>query len=117
MMAVEPEDLGTPCRRSDQPQQQSNGRRLARTVGAEVSHDLPAGYLEAEVAQRIDIAVALGQAFGSNSRGFHLVVPPYPRTSKLPSWCNPAGKRPPGMHQPGQHQSVISGASSPCSRV
>ncbi len=41
MLAVETEDLGSSRRRLDQPQQQSDGRRLPGAVGAEISHDLP----------------------------------------------------------------------------
>src|SRR5271165_2280966 len=52
-LTVEPEDLGPPLGRSDEPEQEANRRRLARAVRAEVTHDLTFGDLEIQTPQRV----------------------------------------------------------------
>ena len=70
-LAVEPEDLGAPLGWSDQAEQQADRRGLTRPIGAEVTHHLALGQLEVEISQRIDAAVALGQAHRSNGSCSH----------------------------------------------
>ena len=78
-LTVESEDLGTPGRGSDEPEQETDGGRLASPVRTEVTHDLAFGHLETEILDRVDIAVPLGKPLGSNGHRSHsrdlLVVP------------------------------------------
>ncbi len=61
-LTVDPEDLGAPSRRVDQPEQEPDGRRLSCPVRSEVADDLAFVDLEVEVAQRVDASVALAEA-------------------------------------------------------
>ena len=55
------QQLGRACAGTDQPQQQLDRGRLAGPVGPQEAQALPALDRQAQVAQRLDPAVALGQ--------------------------------------------------------
>ena len=65
-VTVEPEDLGATRGRADEPEQEPDGGGLPGAVRSEVADDLARPDLEVEVSQRIDGAVALGEALGAD---------------------------------------------------
>jgi hypothetical protein len=73
-LAVEPEDLAPPFRRTDEPQKQTDGGRLAGSVRTQVADHLALGDLEVEVVEGGDLAVALGETLRSYGRDAHLVT-------------------------------------------
>ena len=48
----------------DQTQEQPDRRRLARSVGPEIAQHLADRHFEVEVAQDVNVPVALGQSLG-----------------------------------------------------
>ena len=79
-LAVEAEDLAAPRRRLREPQQETDRRRLAGSIRAEVPDHLPRRDLEVEVVQRHDVAEALGQTFRAYGHVTHR-GPPFGRGS------------------------------------
>ena len=77
-LAVEAEDLAAPRRRPREAQHETDRRRLAGAVGAEVADHLPGRDLEVEMIERHHLAEALRQAFGSHSQVTHR-GPPFGR--------------------------------------
>jgi hypothetical protein len=68
-LAVDPEDLASPLGGRDEPQNESDGGRLARPVGTQVSDDLALGDLEVEMVEGGDVAVTLGESLRPDGRG------------------------------------------------
>ncbi len=70
-LAVESEDLSSSGSGTGQPQQQADGRRLARAVWAEVAEYLPWSDLEVESLERGGGSVPLGQSNRPDGRYLH----------------------------------------------
>jgi hypothetical protein len=70
-LCVKPEDLGVSRVSANEPQQETDGRRLACTVGPEVSQYLTSRHLKIEILESVDLAVALRQSLCANRRRFH----------------------------------------------
>src|SRR5450759_2858778 len=66
LLGVHPEDRGPPRGGHYQAEQQPDGRRLSRSVGPQVAHDLTFGDLELEGGQRHQRTVLLAQTLGVN---------------------------------------------------
>src|SRR5665213_3166902 len=76
-LAVETEDGRTSSGGVDEPEQQPDGGRLARSIGPQVPEHLAGCGLEVEVGQHINPAVGLGQSLRVDCRwhGEVLLVP------------------------------------------
>ena len=70
------------CRRADQPQQNTNGRRLARAIGTKEPENLTFVDLEADSFEGNDRTVALGERVDANGGGHGCLEYPHcaPRT-------------------------------------
>ena len=79
-LAVEAEDLAAPRRRLREAEHETDRRRLAGSIGAEVPDHLPRRDLEVEMVERHHVAEALGQAFRSYCHVTHR-GPPFGRGS------------------------------------
>jgi hypothetical protein len=61
-LAVEPEDLAAPGRGADEPEQQTDGGRFARSVRTQVTDDLALVDFEVEMVESGNVSVAFGEA-------------------------------------------------------
>ena len=74
-LAVESEDLAMPRRRLREAQHETDRRRLAGAIGAEVADHLPRRDLEVEMVERHHLGEVLGQAFGAYCHVTHRGTP------------------------------------------
>ena len=70
-LAVEPEDLAAALCGVDEAEQQPDRRRLACTVGTEISDHLALCHVEVEVIEGGDVAIAFRQLLSAYGRRGH----------------------------------------------
>ncbi len=83
---VEPVDLDAARERLEERRHDANGRRLARAVRTDEPEDLSVAYVEAHVAEHVELAEAVPQVAHAN-RGHGRLIDPRARRRRLRDGC------------------------------